>query len=416
MVQLTHLETALALYTIVKPCGEGGSGRVYKVRDDAGEFFAAKVLNPATATRSKRRRFKNEMAFAERNTHPNVITVYDRGVVQINGESAPFFIMPYFEASLRKLLHDGMPASGVLAIFMQMLDGVEAAHLQSVIHRDLKPENILCDIAAKQIVVADFGIADFTADLLLTLVETKPNERLANFEYAAPEQRRRGGAVDARADIYALGLILHEMFIGEVPHGTHCSRIADVSAPHGYLDEIVDQMRSQDPAKRQPSISVIKQQLATRGRIAATEQKLSILKNTVVPASSVDDPLVVDPIRLERIEFLDDRLFFVFQKPATPRWFSLFQRVDYGTAPAGKTPSRYQFHSNAVSIDVSDEREAEKIIKFFSPWIPSTNENYRREVEREYEVRQEVRRAALKNELAQEERRRRILSVIKPAG
>lgn len=75
-------------------------------------------------------------------------------------------------------------------------------------HRDLKPENILHDPIENRLVVSDFGIAHFTAELMHTLVETKLAERLANFHYAAPEQRRPGGLVDHRADIYALGLIL----------------------------------------------------------------------------------------------------------------------------------------------------------------------------------------------------------------
>jgi eukaryotic-like serine/threonine-protein kinase len=74
-----------------------------------------------------------------------------------------------------------------------------------VFHRDLKPENILYDRNADRLVVADFGIAHFEEDQLLTAVETKDRERLANFKYAAPEQGIRGRPVDHRADIFAFG-------------------------------------------------------------------------------------------------------------------------------------------------------------------------------------------------------------------
>jgi serine/threonine protein kinase len=80
--------------------------------------------------------------------------------------------------------------------FSQLLDGVEAAHLQQVVHRDLKPENVLHDTKSDQLTVADFGIAQFEEEELYTLIETTPNRRLANFQYAAPEQRNRGAAVD----------------------------------------------------------------------------------------------------------------------------------------------------------------------------------------------------------------------------
>jgi serine/threonine protein kinase len=104
-----------------------------------------------------------------------------------------------------------------MAIFSQILDGVEAAHLQNVIHRDLKPENILCDQNFATIAIADFGTARFTEDILATAIETGPSQRLANFQYAAPEQRTVGGDVQATADIYALGLMLNELFTGSVP-------------------------------------------------------------------------------------------------------------------------------------------------------------------------------------------------------
>ena len=121
--------------------------------------------------------------------------------------------MPRYAGSLRELMGNVHP-SDVTQLFSQILDGVEAAHLKGVTHRDLKPENILCDGASRSLAVADFGIASFTADALLTAVETAPGQRLANFQYAAPEQRERGREIAATADIYALGLMLIEMFTG----------------------------------------------------------------------------------------------------------------------------------------------------------------------------------------------------------
>jgi serine/threonine protein kinase len=117
----------------------------------------------------------------------------------------------------------GIEPDGVLPIFSQILDGVESAHPQGVWHRDLKPENILYSLANGTLIVADFGIAHFEEQDLLTAVETQPNERLANFLYAAPEQKIRAKSADSRSDIYALGLMLHEMFTGDVPLGTRTS-------------------------------------------------------------------------------------------------------------------------------------------------------------------------------------------------
>ena len=86
-----------------------------------------------------------------------------------------------------------------------------------VVHRDLKPENILCSEDLSLVAVADFGIADLPPDLMVTTLETRPGARMANFGYSAPEQRDGSGTVDHCADIYALGLILNEMFTQRVP-------------------------------------------------------------------------------------------------------------------------------------------------------------------------------------------------------
>src|SRR5262249_14350725 len=150
--------------------------------------------------------------------------------------------MPRYEGTLRTLIQARLPADQVLPLFDQILSGVEAAHLRGVHHRDLKPENILHDPTRQRLAIADFGIAHFGQEELLTAVETKHQERLANFTYAAPEQRIRGSMVDSRADIFALGLMLNEMFTGAVPLAAGHPLIRTFSQPHSYLDEIVGRM------------------------------------------------------------------------------------------------------------------------------------------------------------------------------
>ena len=128
-------------YSVIEHLGQGGNGLVYKVLNGAGEELALKLLNPQSATEEKRKRFKNELAFCERNHHKNVVTVIDHGLI----EDAPFYIMPLYSGSLRDLMKSVIEPEKVLPLFAQILDGIEAAHLQSIIHRDLKPENILFD-------------------------------------------------------------------------------------------------------------------------------------------------------------------------------------------------------------------------------------------------------------------------------
>ncbi|MBI3545002.1 MAG: serine/threonine protein kinase, partial [Gammaproteobacteria bacterium] len=198
-----QLRTTFTTYQIHDCVGEGGSGVVYSASDDNGSKLAIKILEPAKASKDRLKRFENEFRFCSRNKHPNIITVLDHGLVD---DSVPFFVMPLYEGSFRGLIGKLSPRDA-LTTFEKILDGVEGAHKLGVIHRDLKPENILVNSKGKELVIADFGIATFEEEELFTAVETKDNARLANFQYAAPEQRVRGKPVDKRADIYALGLI-----------------------------------------------------------------------------------------------------------------------------------------------------------------------------------------------------------------
>jgi len=95
-------------------------------------------------------------------------------------------------------MDSGVSPSDVLTLFNDILDGVEAAHFQNVIHRDLKPENLLIKMPGRRVVVADFGVAHFEEEDLLTAVRTGVAERLANYRYSAPEQRTTARSADNR--------------------------------------------------------------------------------------------------------------------------------------------------------------------------------------------------------------------------
>ena len=205
--------------------------------------------------------------------------------------------MPLYSGTLRDLMAKGIGPKSVLPYFGQILDGVEAAHLQGVWHRDIKPENILFSDVNDTLVVADFGIARFEEEDLLTAVETKDGDRLANFLYSAPEQRIRGKTVDNSADIYALGLILNEMYTGAVPQGTSFRRVSEVSAEYAYLDGLIELMLRQDSSSR-PSVADVKRQLIARGNEFVSVQRLDSLKSQVVPDTEVNDPILRNPISL----------------------------------------------------------------------------------------------------------------------
>ena len=198
--------------------------------------IAAKVLTQSSS--DKRRRFKNEIEFLCRNKHKNIVTVVDYGLSTSDDIRGPFYVMPRYDGNAREFMGK-VPPNIAFSHFCQIMDGIEAAHLQGVTHRDLKPENILFNEKASVLAIADFGIANFPVETVATIVKTGPSQRLANFQYAAPEQRVPGRQVSETADIYALGLMLNELFTGEVPHGTDFRSIASVVKEIEYLDDVV---------------------------------------------------------------------------------------------------------------------------------------------------------------------------------
>ena len=400
--------TTFATYTATRIVGEGGSGYILGANDEEGDPHAIKWLDPARATREKVRRFKNELLFCSGNRHPHILTVVDHGVFFKEGCSSPFYVMPLYDGSLRDLLRDGIPPHKALIYFAQILDGVEAAHLQGVAHRDLKPENILHSAQDDRLVIADFGIAHFTQDELYTAVVTKDSTRLANFQYAAPEQRSRGAQSDQRADIYALGLILNEMFTGTVPSGTGYRTIADAALEYEYLDGIVEEMLRQSPEARIGTIEQVKNQLIGRRNAFIVAQELSALKATVIPVTEQDDPLTLDPPRLVHFDWTQGKLTLFFQQPLNETWVWALQNMGSHSAVLGKGPESFRIQANTAIIS-ADEGEVQRIIDHFNDWLPKANRVYEQRIRREREEAEKERRKQLEQQISEQEARQRVL-------
>lgn len=404
-------ETIFRTYTEVGVIGEGGSGRVYKVTDEVGQVFAIKLLDASKATGDKRKRFQNELTFGKRNTHKNLITILDDGFISEAKTKAPFYVMPCYGKSLRTLMAAGIPAKDVLVYFSQLLDGVEAAHLQRVIHRDIKPENVLYESGSNMLLLADFGIAHFEEEDLFTAVETKAVARLANFQYAAPEQRSRGLTVDSKADIFALGLILNEMFTREIPQGTSYKTIASIAPEYAYLDDLVHEMIKQASASR-PAVEQIKQQLLLRRNDFISRQRLSEITKHVVPVSEIDDPIVKDPPRLIAADYAKGHLILVLSREVNDNWITALQRMHGWTSVAGKPPERFQFDGQQAYID-AEEHEVQQIVNHFKDWLPVATREYERRLKAEKDAAARRLQEKLDRERAELERRERVLKNLK---
>ncbi|HEY6306135.1 MAG TPA: serine/threonine-protein kinase [Candidatus Angelobacter sp.] len=195
-------------YRIIALLGRGGMGEVYRADDlTLGQPVALKFL-PEDATKDETvlERFRNEVRISRRVSHPNVCRVYDVGEV----DDHAFFTMEYVDGEdLASLLRriGRLPADKDLEVARQLCAGLAAAHAKGVLHRDLKPANIMLD-GRGQVVVTDFGLAG--------LVEQIPGAdvRSGTPAYMSPEQLA-GKEVTVKSDIYALGLVLYEIFTGK---------------------------------------------------------------------------------------------------------------------------------------------------------------------------------------------------------
>jgi len=205
-------------YRIQEEIGRGGMGVVYAARDERlGRTVALKVLPRAVSKDAKaRERLAREARAAAALSHPGIATVY--ALEEFDGE---LYLASELVrgTTLRATLADRrLPSPRVLEILRQLADALDAAHRQGIVHRDLKPENVLLT-ADGRIKVVDFGIARSLTPAsdgppVLTLTGTA----LGTPGYMAPEQIR-GEAVDARADIFAFGVIAYELAAGEHPFG-----------------------------------------------------------------------------------------------------------------------------------------------------------------------------------------------------
>ena len=203
-------------YEILAQLGEGGMGVVYKARDlELRDIVAIKMLKPgALVDREQSERLKDEIRLARKITHPNVLRTFDFG--EING--LPFISMEFVRGvTLRGLLSESgrLPYSAGLRIARQFCAGLAAAHEVGVVHRDIKPENVILE-AGGNAKLMDFGIA--RPARRSNPGHTQPGMYIGTPSYSAPEQLA-GEEIDARADLYAAGVLLSEMFCGGLPYG-----------------------------------------------------------------------------------------------------------------------------------------------------------------------------------------------------
>ncbi len=210
-----------ARYQVLQKLGEGGMSYVYLAKEIAsGETVAIKVLSPKLATdKSSVERLRREAGLAMRLDHPNVCRIMRLGESE---DGLIYLVMPYLEGDLlsdREVKGGPMDLATGIGILRQVCAGLQHAHELQIVHRDLKPENIMLvpqDGGSDRAVVMDFGLAkERRADPSIAKL-TATGIILGTPEFMSPEQIR-GRQLDARSDVYALGIVAFEMFTGKLP-------------------------------------------------------------------------------------------------------------------------------------------------------------------------------------------------------
>jgi eukaryotic-like serine/threonine-protein kinase len=257
-------------YRVLRRLGRGGMADVYLAEDEElGRRVAIKILNERHAADDQFvERFRREATNAAGLSHPNIVSIYDRG----EAEGTYYIAMEYLEGSTLKDLvvrRGPLPIDEAIGFARDTLEALRFAHRKGLVHRDIKPHNVMCDSDGR-VKVTDFGIARAGASQM-----TEAGSIIGTAQYLSPEQAR-GGVVDYRSDLYSLGVVLYELltgtvpFTGDTPVEIAMKHLSTVPEPPSArrpeippaLDQIVLRALAKDPDERYQSAEEMDAELA----------------------------------------------------------------------------------------------------------------------------------------------------------
>src|ERR687895_717163 len=257
-------------YRIARKLGAGGMADVYLAEDEElGRRVAIKILNDRHANDDQFvERFRREAKNAAGLSHPNIVSIYDRG----QAEGTYYIAMEYIEGRTLKdliLARGPLPVDQAVPYARQILGAVRFAHRKGIVHRDIKPHNVLVDTDGR-LKVTDFGIARAGTSQM-----TEAGSIIGTAQYLSPEQAR-GASVDARSDLYSVGIVLYEMLTGSVPFTgdtpveiamKHLSKVPEPPSAKRpeiprALDQVVLRALAKDPDDRYGSAEEFDAELA----------------------------------------------------------------------------------------------------------------------------------------------------------
>ena len=340
----------LGPYEIVAPIGKGGMGEVYRAQDTRlRREVAVKVLPQSFATEAARERFQREARAASALNHPNICAVYDVG----EAAGHPFLVMELLDGKTLREYLDGKPldVSTALALSIDVADALDAAHGKGIIHRDIKPANIFVTDRGHAKVL-DFGLAKqdqpANTDALTVDMLTEPGTAMGTVAYMSPEQAR-GQVVDARSDLWSLGVVLYEMVTGSRPFDGPTAPIVFEAllnktpqsicelnpAIPAELERIASKLLEKDRRLRYASAADLRAELITIRRVQEAQHGLA----SSVSSASTSRPILRYAAILFPILIAAAGFGWYYRSPKGPvtvpsEYVQLTNFSDYATAPA----------------------------------------------------------------------------------
>lgn len=258
-------------YHLERCLGSGGMGRVYLASDPrSNQVYAIKLLYPQFASNSQMlARFGREASVLKELNHPRVVGYVDQG----QSQGRHYLVMEYVEGENldAKLKRGPIPTAQALGIVQEICEALDAAHSQGVVHRDLKPANII--ISPTGVKILDFGIAHIT---LNDHTLTHTDAIIGTLNYMSPEQRAGSKNIDARSDLFALGVIFYHMLTGALPLGAFEPVSRFNNDLNRRFDRLTTKLLSNRPELRHQSASELARDLARLSPAPRGHGRLSI--------------------------------------------------------------------------------------------------------------------------------------------
>lgn len=260
------------------------------------ENVATKIL--ITNSKNKLNRFLCEFAnvIIKLNDLENVAKLYLYDTVSVGKYLLDIIVMKRYNGTLQ--YDSNYTEEEIIRIFKQIIDCMEIVHKKGIVHRDLKPQNILLDEDLNA-VIADFGIAYYNPEIFEMTGHTVSSERLANFDFSAPEQRNSKIQPSPTMDIYAIGQIVQWLVFGETHKGTHRKKLIEKfnTKRMKLLDSIVERCLDNNPNNRYQNIEEIKNEISKYN--AQTKRK-------IVLNEQIDNSIDTEEIKEKLIDILDN--------------------------------------------------------------------------------------------------------------